>query len=142
MSSVALTGTNHAEGEAVHLRVMRANTSTQTSSGTEADEDAPPDTDPHENPARRRAHVHANVGTYAGLLQRACPAGVYEYVADDWGRAVLQLRNEGGGIWEGTKLVGTSRNCIHCKLCDIKVLTQDITWPTSEGGGGPKYALT
>ncbi|KAF8143945.1 hypothetical protein K438DRAFT_1910993 [Mycena galopus ATCC 62051] len=94
MSSVALTGTNHAEGEAVHLRVIRA------------DEDAPPDTDPHENPARRRAHVHANVGTYAGLLQRARPAGVYEYVADDGGRAVL--------------------NCIHCKL-DIKVQTQDIT---------------
>ncbi|KAF8209272.1 hypothetical protein K438DRAFT_1961003 [Mycena galopus ATCC 62051] len=116
MSSVALTGTNHAEGEAVHLRVMRANTSTQTSSGAEADGDAPPDTDAHKNPARRRAHMHANVGTYAGLLQRACPASVYEYVADDGGRGVLE--EEG---WEGTKLVINSQNCIHCKLCDIKL---------------------
>ncbi|KAF8131338.1 FAD/NAD-P-binding domain-containing protein [Mycena galopus ATCC 62051] len=143
MSSVALTGTNHAEGEAVHLRVMRANTSTQTSSSTEADEDALPDTDAHETPARRRVHVHANVGTYAGLLQRACPAGVYEYVADDGGRVVpgnSETKEEEG--WEGTKLVINSQNCIHCKLCDIKVPTQDITWTTPEGGGGPKYTLT
>lgn len=41
-----------------------------------------------ETPARRRAHVRVNVGAYAGLLQRACPAGVYEYVADDGGHVV------------------------------------------------------
>ncbi|KAJ7732479.1 FAD/NAD-P-binding domain-containing protein [Mycena maculata] len=124
LSSVALTGTNHAEGEAVHLR-----------------ED---NVDVHESPARRRAHVRANVGTYAGLLQRACPAGVYEYVADDGGRVVpgntgADAEPEG---WEGTKLVINSQNCIHCKLCDIKVPTQDITWTPPEGGGGPKYTLT
>lgn len=28
----------------------------------------------------RRAHIRTNVGEYAGLLGRACPAGVYEYV--------------------------------------------------------------
>ncbi|KAF8145927.1 hypothetical protein K438DRAFT_1781549 [Mycena galopus ATCC 62051] len=125
MSSIALTGTNHAEGEAVHLRVMRANTSTQTSSGTEADEDAPPDTDPHENPARRRAHVHANVGTYDGSLRsiQAIPKRRRRNMGGDEARyhfAELHPR----------------------KLCDIKVLTQDITWLTPEGGGGSKYALT
>jgi hypothetical protein len=46
------------------------------------------DVDVQETPARRRARVRANVGTYAGLLQRACPAGVYEYVLDDAGRVV------------------------------------------------------
>ncbi|KAJ7907085.1 FAD/NAD(P)-binding domain-containing protein [Mycena leptocephala] len=125
MSSVALTGTNHGEGEAVHLR------------GENAEEDV----DVQETPARRRAHVQANVGTYAGLLQRACPAGVYEYVPDDEGKVVpgnAGVDGEAEG-WEGTKLVINSQNCIHCKLCDIKVPTQDITWTVPEGGGGPKY---
>ncbi|KAJ7907060.1 hypothetical protein B0H13DRAFT_2332676 [Mycena leptocephala] len=65
------------------------------------------DVDVQETPARRRAHVHATVGTYAGLLQRACPVGVYQYVLDDGGRVIP----------------GNSGNCIHCKLCDIKVPT-------------------
>ncbi|KAH7871536.1 uncharacterized protein C8R40DRAFT_1274155 [Lentinula edodes] len=60
---------------------------------------------------------------YAGLLARACPAGVY----DD------------GESWNGKKLVINAQNCIHCKLCDIKVPSQDITWTVPEGGGGPKY---
>ncbi|KAF8171438.1 hypothetical protein K438DRAFT_194130 [Mycena galopus ATCC 62051] len=42
--------------------------------------------------------------------------------------------------WEGTKLVINSQNCIHCKLCDIKVPTQDIMWTMPESGGGPKYS--
>ncbi|KAJ6617104.1 hypothetical protein B0H10DRAFT_2034748 [Mycena sp. CBHHK59/15] len=126
MTSIALTGTNHAEGQPVHLRVMPA--------GGEA-----------ETPARRREHVRVNVSTYAGLLGRACPAGVYEYVDDDGGRSVpgnaagADGEDEG---WEGKKLVINSQNCIHCKLCDIKVPTQDITWTVPEGGGGPKYTLT
>lgn len=28
----------------------------------------------------RKAHIEKNVGEYAGLLGRACPAAVYEYV--------------------------------------------------------------
>lgn len=35
---------------------------------------------------------------------------------------------------------GKQQNCIHCKLCDIKVPTQDIVWTVPEGGGGPKYS--
>ncbi|KAJ7798847.1 hypothetical protein B0H14DRAFT_2904880, partial [Mycena olivaceomarginata] len=142
MSSVALTGTNHAEGEAVHLRVMRGVGGPALGGKSEGQEIENPDTatETAETAARRRAHVEANVGTYAGLLQRACPAGVYEYVPDDGGRVVpgnSEERQEEG--WEGKKLVINSQNCIHCKLCDIKVPTQDITWTTPEGGGGPKY---
>ncbi|KAJ7106520.1 hypothetical protein C8R44DRAFT_714895 [Mycena epipterygia] len=148
MSSVALTGTNHGEGEAVHLRVMRAGKGEgkeglkEGKEGVkEGGEDGKEGQEPQETAAQRRAHVKANVGTYAGLLQRACPAGVYEYVPDDGGRVVPGNAGEEEG-WEGTKLVINSQNCIHCKLCDIKVPTQDITWTVPEGGGGPKYTLT
>ena len=37
------------------------------------------------------------------------------------------------------KFVINSQNCIHCKTCDIKEPSQNITWVTPEGGGGPKY---
>ncbi len=30
-------------------------------------------------------------------------------------------------------------NCVHCKTCDIKDPTQNITWMVPEGGGGPNY---
>ncbi|KAJ6562289.1 hypothetical protein B0H19DRAFT_1144084 [Mycena capillaripes] len=140
MTSVALTGTNHAEGEAVHLRVMRGVRADKGEKEGEAQEGV----DTQETPARRRAHVQTNVGTYAGLLGHACPAGVYEYVPDDGGRVVPGNAGADGEPegWEGTKLVINSQNCIHCKLCDIKVPTQDITWTVPEGGGGPKYTLT
>ncbi len=55
--------------------------------------------------------------------QRYCPAGVYE------------VQNENGI----NKFVINSQNCIHCKTCDIKEPSQNITWVTPEGSGGPKY---
>ena len=32
-----------------------------------------------------------------------------------------------------------AQNCVHCKTCDIKDPSQNITWTTPEGGGGPNY---
>ncbi|KAH7882866.1 hypothetical protein F5I97DRAFT_1815644 [Phlebopus sp. FC_14] len=113
LTSLALTGTNHAEDQPVHLRVRR---------------------DGMEHPTFRKKHVQRNISEYAGLLQRACPAAVYEYVEDEG--------NADQESWNGHKLVINSQNCIHCKLCDIKVPTQDITWTVPEGGGGPKYSMS
>jgi electron-transferring-flavoprotein dehydrogenase len=31
------------------------------------------------------------------------------------------------------------QNCVHCKTCDIKDPSQNITWTTPMGGGGPNY---
>ncbi|TIB67279.1 hypothetical protein E3P77_01700 [Wallemia ichthyophaga] len=79
-------------------------------------------------------HTAQNVGVYGGLLGRACPAAVYEYrdTAEDGGEEDAL----------GHKFVINSQNCIHCKLCSIKTPTQDITWTTPQGGGGPKYSIT
>jgi electron-transferring-flavoprotein dehydrogenase len=107
MTSLQLTNTNHEEDQPSHLRLKSA------------------------SPEARARHVEENVGDFAGLLGRACPAGVYEYVEADEG--------EKEGTWEGKKLVINAQNCIHCKLCDIKVPTQDINWTVPEGGGGPGY---
>lgn len=67
--------------------------------------------------------------TWQGIESRFCPAGVYEYLDDD----TKEL---------GKRFQINAQNCIHCKTCDIKVPTQDITWTVPEGGGGPKYVLT
>jgi len=57
--------------------------------------------------------------------QRYCPVGVYEIQRD---KDDLN-----------PKFIINSQNCIHCKTCDIKEPSQNITWVAPEGGGGPKY---
>lgn len=69
--------------------------------------------------------IKNNLAIYDGPEGRYCPAGVYEFVPND----------EGGNM----KLQINAQNCIHCKTCDIKDVTQNINWVVPESGGGPAY---
>ncbi|KAI0714376.1 FAD/NAD(P)-binding domain-containing protein [Cerioporus squamosus] len=140
LTSVALTGTNHAEDQPVHLRVRRylAPGEDVGREGSEPEKGLQTERWT-EDVEVRRAHVKTNVSEYAGLLGRGCPAQVYEYVDDEGAESATEPEKAG---WQGKRLVINSQNCIHCKFCDVKVPTQDITWTVPEGGGGPKYTIT
>ena len=98
LTSVSFSNTNHEEDQPVHLTLKDAS-----------------------------VPVATNYAVYDGPEARFCPAGVYEYVADE---------NKGG---DAMRLQINAQNCVHCKTCDIKDPTQNINWVVPEGGGGPNY---
>jgi len=97
LTNVSFSATNHEEDQPIHLTLKDAG-----------------------------VPVATNLGIYDGPEARFCPAGVYEYVADDENAGAMKLQIN-------------AQNCVHCKTCDIKDPTQNINWVVPEGGGGPNY---
>ncbi|RYH01986.1 electron transfer flavoprotein-ubiquinone oxidoreductase [Salipiger sp. IMCC34102] len=94
LTNVAFSFTNHEESQPAHLKLKDA-----------------------------AIPVEVNLPKYAGISQRYCPAGVYEFV-EDKGETKFQINFQ---------------NCVHCKTCDIKDPSQNIVWTVPQGGDGPNY---
>lgn len=77
--------------------------------GTNHEGDQPP----HLTLKNDNVPVKTNLEVYGGPESRYCPAGVYEFVPD-----------EEDATGNGLRLQINAQNCIHCKTCDIKDVTQ------------------
>jgi len=90
-------------------------------SATNHDEDQPS----HLKLSEPTVPIAVNLPVYGEPARLYCPAAVYEVLYDEAGA--------------NPRFQINAQNCVHCKTCDIKDPSQNITWTTPEGGGGPNY---
>merc|ERR1719215_2375298 len=101
LTNLQRSGTYHEEDQESHLRIK---------------------------PDLQHIPVSVSMQVYGAPEQRFCPAGVYEYVAEEEQSS-------------DPKLVINAQNCIHCKCCSIKMPGEYIDWTVPEGSGGPQYQV-
>jgi electron-transferring-flavoprotein dehydrogenase len=89
-------------------------------SGTNHEEDQPV----HLRLADPGLPVSRNLPVWDEPAQRYCPAGVYEIVRENGKEPRFQINHQ---------------NCVHCKTCDIKDPSENITWAVPQGAEGPNY---
>ena len=89
-------------------------------SATAHEEDEPP----HLKLKNPDVPIGINLPMWDEPAQRYCPAGVYEVISEDGKAPRFQINHQ---------------NCVHCKTCDIKDPSQNITWVVPQGGEGPNY---
>ena len=63
--------------------------------------------------------VRALRGRLRELLHHFCPGQVYR--------------------WDGSKIVLSASNCLHCMTCAVKCPLENIRWLPPEGGEGPRF---
>ncbi|MEO1701493.1 MAG: electron transfer flavoprotein-ubiquinone oxidoreductase [Pseudomonadota bacterium] len=107
LSSVFMSSTNHEENQPIHLKLSNADL--------------------------QKSSEYAN---FAGLSNRYCPAGVYEWVDAD-GNTINAAHTYQAG--DDVTFQINAQNCVHCKTCDIKDPNGNITWTVPQGGEGPVY---
>ena len=89
-------------------------------SGTNHEEDEPA----HLKLTDASIPISVNLPIWAEPAQRYCPAGVYDVLMEEGKPPRFQINHQ---------------NCVHCKTCDIKDPSQNITWVVPQGGEGPNY---
>eukprot|EP00921_Rhytidocystis_pertsovi_P024313 GHVQ01039104.1.p1 GENE.GHVQ01039104.1~~GHVQ01039104.1.p1 ORF type:complete len:625 (+),score=49.40 GHVQ01039104.1:4149-6023(+) len=104
LDNLARSGTNHEHDQPSHLKIKKGM------------EDIP---------------VQWSWKVMGAPESRFCPAGVYEYVADETANPSSSS--------ETVRLQINAQNCVHCKCCGIKTPKQYIQWDVPEGSGGPAY---
>ncbi|MEO1749419.1 MAG: 4Fe-4S dicluster domain-containing protein, partial [Pseudomonadota bacterium] len=107
LSSVFMSSTNHEENQPIHLKLT--------------------------NSDLQKSSEYVN---FAGLSNRYCPAGVYEWVDAD-GNTITSAHTYQAG--DDVTFQINAQNCVHCKTCDIKDPNGNITWTVPQGGEGPVY---